>query len=195
VAGFAAIVAGGQFGKKELRTTVHGLVEPHSYRFVDEERPERGFVADRASAPVWATNNRGELLGMCWSYLLLLRGRALGRAEIVSDSTYVINTATKWYDAWESKGIVDEKENPDLTRIMVTLKRSLEKRATLAHVHVNSHVAKPSVTAPPGAISLEEFRWSGNASADALCVKAREERIAGRISSPLYILRALVNNL
>lgn len=160
-AAFAAIFAGGTFG----RAGVCGEVRPATYALVDDADPERGVRIDPAAPAVTPTNNRAELLGVVYALLGLLRGRALGPVEVVSDSKITVKTLNLWLPARLKKGTERELMNFDLVwvawRLLGAL-RAQAQRVTLVHTH--AHREAPPETAPV----RDRLYWLGNNRADAL---------------------------
>jgi len=157
-ASFAAIITGAQFGATILR----GEVSPTEYAFIDEDNPERGIRGVPAK-PVAPSNNRGELLGIIYAFLALLRGRALGRIELVSDSEISINTLEIWLPARLKKKTSQVLKNYDLVMIAWRLLELLRVQAAIVILtHTRSHQKPPPASAP----SRERFIWKGNDLAD-----------------------------
>ena len=140
-ASFAALVTGCQFG---AGTVVRGGVAPVEYAFVDEADPERGVCeTDRPAAP---SNNRGELLGIVYALLALLRGRAIGVVELVSDSNISVKTLREWLPARLAKGTAHELKNFDLVMIAWRLLAALRAQAVSVELtHTRSHQPPPPV--------------------------------------------------
>jgi uracil-DNA glycosylase len=158
-AGFAAVLTGAQFGAAVIR----GEVFPGEYALADPARPERGLAVARGGPRVVPTNNRGELLGFIYCFLGLLRGRALGRVIVVSDSLLCIQTLLEWLPARLRKGTEGELKNPDLVMAAWKLLEALRGQACAVDlVHVRSHRPRPPPTAP----AQERFYHRGNALAD-----------------------------
>jgi ribonuclease HI len=158
-AAFAAVITGGHFGRVILR----GEVAPVAYELVDEGAPERGLRPAAAGvAPVAPSNNRGELLGVACALLALLRGRAAGRVELVSDSLLCIRTLLEWYPARLAAGTERELKNLDLLRVAWGLLGALRARAAVTLTHVRSHRPAPAAQAP----AREHFLHRGNELAD-----------------------------
>jgi ribonuclease HI len=156
-AAFAALVTGAQFGA----TVVRGRVSPTEYALIDEERPERGVRA--GGAAVAPSNNRGELLGIIYALLALLRGRAIGRVELVSDSKVSVNTLLEWLPARLEKKTERELKNYDLVMIAWRLLGRLRgQAAAVVLTHTRSHQPPPPAAAP----IRERLVHRGNAVAD-----------------------------
>jgi len=182
-AGFAAIVAGGQFGA----TVIRGEVFPALYTFVDDSDPERGVRETDTLTP--PTNNRGELLGLVYCFLALLRGRALGHVEVVSDSKVCVDTLLDFLPKRLRKGTERELKNFDLIWIAWRLLERLRAQADCVILtHVRSHQKQP----PPSATSRERFLWRGNDKADknASAALGGSARFAVEVSGAPAILRA-----
>jgi ribonuclease HI len=64
--------------------------------------PATGKALERTGGERQTTNNRMELLGVIEA-LKALRG-ARKHIRLMSDSQYVINSATKWMAGWKAKG-------------------------------------------------------------------------------------------
>jgi uracil-DNA glycosylase len=157
-ASFAALVTGGQFGVSAVR----GEVRPFEYAFADEADPERGVVP--TDVPAAPSNNRGELLGLAYCALALLRGCAAGRVELVTDSKISARTLDTWLPARLKKGTSHELKNLDLVMVAWRLLELLRARAAeVALTHVHSHRPAP----PPDAPSRSRVLWLGNRRADA----------------------------
>jgi uracil-DNA glycosylase len=185
-ASFAALVTGGQFGAAAI---VRGEVRPTEYAFVDEGDPERGLRATRA--PATPSNNRGELLGIVYAFLALLRGRAVGRVEVISDSEISVNTLLDWLPARLKKGTERELKNYDLVMIAWRLLGLLRAQAAeVVLTHTRSHQKAPPASAP----SRERFIHRGNAMADehaALALKSGAPDYVVEVLDAPAVLRAL----
>ncbi|MFA6166958.1 MAG: RNase H family protein [Gemmatimonadaceae bacterium] len=182
-AGFAAVFAGGAFGG----VVVRGGVRPFAYRFVDEERLESGLAVDDASA-VQPSNNRGELLGLAYALLALLRGRALGRVEIVSDSKISIMTLREWLPERLAKGTERELKNFDLVWIAWRLLGALRDQASsVTLTHVRGHQRAPG----PDATARERLFHRGNELADehAASMSGADDRV--EVLNPIAALVGL----
>lgn len=143
-ASFAALVTGCQFG---AGTVVRGGVAPAEYAFIDEADPERGVCA--TARPAAPSNNRGELLGIIYALLALLRGRALGAVEIISDSNISVKTLREWLPTRLAKGTAHELKNFDLVMIAWRLLGALRAQAAeVVLTHTRSHQAAPPTRAP-----------------------------------------------
>jgi ribonuclease HI len=173
-ASFAALVTGGQFGAAVVR----GRVRPVEYALVDEEDPARGIRA--TGTPAAPSNNRGELLGIIYAFLALLRGHAVGRVELVSDSKISVKTLLEWLPARLEKKTERELKNLDLVMIAWRLLAQLRGRAAhVALTHVRAHRKAPPATAP----TRERFLHRGNALAD--------EHAALALAAPDYAVEVL----
>ncbi len=64
--------------------------------------PATGKALERTGGERLTTNNRMELLGVIEA-LRALRGQTQ-RVRLMSDSTYVIHSATKWMAGWKARG-------------------------------------------------------------------------------------------
>jgi uracil-DNA glycosylase len=145
---------------------VAGRVAPQEYKLVDSNNLARGFkpVPETKAVP---TNNRGEYLAWCWALLLLLRGKVVGRTEIVSDSDLFIQTMKTWLPARRCKGTEKKLKNYDLIYIADALLHRLRegnvfKREGVKLTHTRSHQKRP----PPTASSREQVLWIGNDMVD-----------------------------
>lgn len=152
-ASFASLIVGGQFAS----TIVRGEVHPFKYTFIDKENLKLGICP--TNERVAPSNNRGELLGIIYVFLTLLRGNAIGNIELVSDSKISINTLLVWLPSRIKKKTEKELKNYDLVDIAWQLLIALRKYAIdVALTHINSHQPKPSDSAS----SREKFIWRGN---------------------------------
>jgi uracil-DNA glycosylase len=184
-ASFAALITGAQFGAAVFR----GEVSPSEYAFIDEDDPERGI--HETQTPAVPSNNRGELLGIIYAFLALLRGRAVGRVELVSDSEISIKTLLVWLPSRLKKGSERELKNFDLIWIAWRLLGCLrEQAAFVALTHVRSHQKPPPESAP----SRERFVHRGNAMADehaALALKRGSPTFAIEVLNAPAVLHSL----
>ena len=173
--GFGVLAIGGQFG----RTTARGVVPALKFELIDKARPETGFQTTKDVTPV--TNNRAELLALCWTFLALLRGFAFGDIEVFSDSKVSIQTLNEWLPARRRKGTSHQLENFDLLTIAESLSSVLRSRATsLAITHVRaSHDRSLKKTAG----TREKILWEGNDVVDKDAKKAKDDQ-----SPPLEII-------
>lgn len=185
-AGFGVLIIGGHLGP----TTVRGMVEPKEYSLIDTSAPELGFeAAGRAATP---TNNRGELLAFCWAMLALLRGRALGPIEIVSDSEISVKTLNEWLPNRRRKGTAHQLKNFDLIEIAETLLTALKSQAdsvTITHVEAAHDRACPPKTEGGGRAAC---LWHGNRRADEIAKLGVTEGIPLDIRSNIAPVRRLV---
>jgi ribonuclease HI len=114
-----------------------------------------------------ATNQRAELSAIL-SGLYLLTGEIEPNVEIIvklyTDSSYSINSMTKWYKSWiknnwkTSKG--ENVRNKDLLEKIIEFKELLGKNLYIQHV--KSHKQQPSLG------TIDYFKWYGNDKADKL---------------------------
>jgi len=172
-ASFAAVITGGQFGAAVVR----GMVCSTEYTFVDDEDLSRGIkTTARRAHP---SNNRGELLGIIYALLGLIRGCALGITEIITDSKICVDTLLSWLPTRIKKGTDHELKNHDL--IMIAWRLLSKLRCQASHViltHTRSHQRKPPASAPVRV----RFVHRGNEIADEHAGEAL------RISSPVTYL-------
>jgi uracil-DNA glycosylase len=158
-ASFAAVLVGGPFAG----CVVRGEVCAREYSFVDSSVPVAGIRAtDKTASP---SNNRGELLGLIYAFLALLRGKALGRIEVVSDSEICLKTLKEWLPSRILKGTANQLKNYDLVAIAWRLLGELRAQATeVVLTWTKGH--------PKGAMPAESHSRllrSGNQKADDHC--------------------------
>jgi ribonuclease HI len=155
-AAFAAIVIGGQFNT----TIVRGEVQPFKYAFIDNDHPEYGIQPVKNNTII-PSNNRGELLGLIYTFLTLIHGNLSGSVEIWSDSQICIKTLLQWLPTRLIKGTERELKNYDLVEIAWKLLEKLRMQADKVIItHVRSHQKPPPKTSP------DRFIWDGNNLAD-----------------------------
>ena len=156
-AAFAAIIIGGQFNT----TIVRGEVHPFKYEFIDNDHPEYGIKPIIGGSGIMPSNNRGELLGLIYTFLTLIHGNSSGSIEIWSDSQICIKTLLQWLPTRLAKGTERELKNYDLIEIAWKLLEMLRKQASKVVItHVRSHQKPPPTTSP------DRFIWDGNNLAD-----------------------------
>lgn len=183
--GFGALVRGGHFGD----TKVRGCVEAFTYALVDKSHPELGFQATEEK--MVPTNNRAELLGICWGLLILARGFAFGPITMYSDSKVSVQTISEWLPKRIKEGTEHKLKNPDLLAIASALVGVIKSRAVsfkLEHIPA-SHDVKLSESAT----EKEKANWHGNDIADKLSksVIPTDDRL--EIESFVSFVRSLVS--
>jgi ribonuclease HI len=95
------------------------------------------------------TNNQMELLAVIQGLREILQRKQQNfRIIIATDSSYVIQGATKWHIAWKKNGWVTKEGNPvlnqNLWKDMSSLLESFKKtKATLSWVHTPGHSGVP----------------------------------------------------
>jgi uracil-DNA glycosylase len=188
-AGFSGLIVGGHMAP----TTVRGLVQPATYALIDPSVPEKGFEANESSSAVTPTNNRGELLGFCWVLLILLRGRALGNIEIISDSdAIVVKMFNEYLPNRRKKGTANQLANFDLITIAESLLDALREQAdSVKIIHTRAAHDRPCPPKSSGEGAREACYWHGNAKADALAKQAVDEGVPLVISSNIGAVRRL----
>jgi len=163
-ASYAAVLIGGPFGKSILR----GEVAPMEYELLHDAVPEQGLHT-RGGTLVAPSNNRGEYLGFIYCMIGAIRGRALGRVEIISDSKITVQTMLEWLPNRLKKGTERGLKNFDLVMVAwELLKRLRAQAASVVITHTNSHKPKP----PPSASDRERLIWGGNDQADKHAAEA-----------------------
>ena len=156
-ASFSAVIMGDQFGESIIR----GICEPYEYIFADNEAPFKGIVPNKLK-PIAPSNNRGELLGLIYCFIALIRGRAYGHNIIISDSKISVNTLNIWLPARIKKGTERELKNYDLICIAYRLMIELRNRSSgLELKHINSHMAAPLSNS-----EADVLYFNGNKKAD-----------------------------
>jgi ribonuclease HI len=158
-ASFAAVVIGAQF----RQTAMFGRVMPYMHRY------ESGQLCYNECAPVQPSNNRGELLGMIFTFLLLIHGRALGHIKIWSDSNITVKTLNEWLPNRIRAKTAHELKNSDLLMVAWAMLTELRARAASVTIeHTRSHRPKPAL----GASAEEKVIWKGNDLADKFAAEA-----------------------
>jgi ribonuclease HI len=156
-ASFAVVFACDQLGSPIIR----GEVRPCVYEFVDTSVPEMGLRV--TGTPATPSNNRGELMGIIAAMIAMLRWRALGRCQIVSDSQISIRTLLEWLPDRIRKRKEHELKNLDLVMIAWRLLGELRGRAASVElIHTRGHQGPP----PAGATNRERLIHRGNELAD-----------------------------
>ncbi len=134
--------------RRQLKEQKYALVE-------DKIKPIEEF-----SRP---TNNRAELLGICFA-LLHIKKSSYAHVTLISDSGYSIGSLTKWK-------MNDKKLNPDIINIGLQLLSDLQQmNKVIIFEHIRSHQPKPiwnkSLTDLENCTILR--KWEGNARVDKL---------------------------
>lgn len=187
-AGFGLMIS----NKFTSNIKIYGKVEPHDYIFIDDENPFKGFKPNTNTKSM-PTNNRGELLAMCWALYLIIRLEGQGIIELITDSEYSIGAVTKWYSSWIEKEKTKDKKNLDLIKIAYTYYKEIEDRSyrDFNIIHQESHQPEPD-----NREGIEYLRWKGNQIADELAVKGVKcDGIEYEIRNPhiKYIVDNIIN--
>jgi ribonuclease HI len=137
--------------------------------FSDNDPDNLGQVIDNEGTKI--TNQTMELLA-CVQALQIIKDKISNglNAKIIfvyTDSTYLINSMTKWYNSWEKNGWKNTKgkdvENKELIQLLYKLKSDF----IVIFKHVRSHQDAPTNT------KSEEYRsWYGNFMADKFATDA-----------------------
>lgn len=167
------------------KNIISGLVKPYKYYLNDSNITfgEDGQVISinmdagdnllsiDDSVLIMPSNNRGELLGIIYSLLQLLK-RGLDRdvcentVELITDSLLCVNTFNDWLPNRRKNGTAHELKNYDLLIIGEFLLDEIKKiYKSVNIIHVNSHQPRPLVH--EGTRKL--FIWMGNQVADRHC--------------------------
>jgi ribonuclease HI len=117
------------------------------------------------------SNNRGELLGIIYSLLQLLK-RGLtedvheNTVELITDSLISVNTFNDWLPTRRKKNTAHELKNFDLLIIGEYLLNEIKQLYKSVNIiHVKSHQPKPH----PSEGTRKLFIWMGNQFADQQC--------------------------
>ena len=121
-----------------------------------------------------------ELLACIKALQIIINGQLYKNNDIIyicTDSSYVINCMTKWYQLWTKNGFKTtagkDVENIDLIKLLYELK---SKFITIFK-HVTAHRE-----APTDDKDSDEYKlWYGNHMADKLATTANRENIANNI--------------
>jgi ribonuclease HI len=165
------------------RRIIRGIVYPYKYYLNDEN-----FIFDesgRLNSPlsplevlstdtnvrIPPSNNRGELLGIIYSFVQLLNSALTADAinntvEVYSDSEISVNTFNIWLPDRRKKNTAHQMKNFDLLIIAEYLLDEINKRyKSVKLIHTYSHQDKPLES--QGKRKL--FIWLGNKFADSQC--------------------------
>jgi ribonuclease HI len=126
------------------------------------------------------TNQTMELLGCIKALQIIINKQMCKMSDIIyicTDSSYVINCMTKWYQLWNKNGwkttAGKDVENIDLIKLLYDLK---SKYITIFK-HVTAHRE-----APTDDKDTDEYKlWYGNHMADKLATTANRENIANNM--------------
>ena len=137
--------------------------------FTENDQDNYGQVIDNEGIKV--TNQTMELLA-CVQALKIIKtkianGLNIKIIYIYTDSTYLINSVTKWYMKWEKNGWKNSKgndvENKELIQLLINIKSDF----IIIFKHIKSHQNEPSNKKTP-----EYLHWYGNFMADKLATNA-----------------------
>jgi len=91
---------------------------------------------------------------------------------IYTDSTYVINSITKWYNNWNKNNWVNAKNKPVENKELIQLLYTLKSKYIVIFKHVRAHQSEPS-----DKDSEQYSLWRGNYMADYLATNACKQYI------------------
>lgn len=103
----------------------------------------------------FATNIRGE--GYAIIFAILKAKDMLVNAHIVTDCKHWIRVYNDYMNNWETNGVIDEKANPDMTRILL----ELSKQVKVVITHVSAHTTN------------QDDNSNGNRLADSLAKEGK----------------------
>jgi ribonuclease HI len=139
--------------------------------FSDDDPDNLGQVIDNDGNKV--TNQTMELLACLQALRLIKEKNKKEKANIIyiyTDSSYMINCMTKWYNAWEKNGWKNTKgkdvENKELIQALYNLKSEF----IVIFKHIRSHQDEPT-----NKNSEEHLHWYGNFMADKFATDACKE--------------------
>jgi len=160
-AGFGVAIIGGHFGDEKEPTVLAGRAASGRLRRAGGKL----FLAPVAAAQ---TNVRAEYLAIIHALDVLIRGRAVGAVELVSDYDTALKTLSTWYPRRAAAQTATELKNLDLITIAAQLLEELRAQADVTLTHTYSHQPRPPPDAPPRA----QLLWLGNHRADELAAIA-----------------------
>jgi len=137
--------------------------------FSDNDPDNLGQVIDNEGTKI--TNQTMELLA-CVQALQIIKDKILNglKAKIIfvyTDSTYLINSMTKWYNSWEKNGWKNTKDKDVENKELIQLLYKLKSEFIVIFKHVRSHQD------PPTNKKSDEYQfWYGNFMADKLATDA-----------------------
>ena len=121
---------------------------------------------------------------------------------IYTDSIYVINTQTKWYQIWEKNNWLNTKQKPVENKELIQLLYTLKNKYIVIFKHVRSHQKEPNDK------KSELYNiWYGNYMADSLATNACKNYMKniqtnnntinddGLVIAPKKINKKKVNNI
>jgi uracil-DNA glycosylase len=167
-AGFGLVIDGGTVGGMRLS----GPVQKYKYLLRDMQ-----LAIDKKEC-IAPSNNRGELLGIIYAYLVIIHAHYYGDLTIVSDSRYAIESVKTWYAARKKKGTENELKNLDLLEIAAALQSKIT--TPINYHHINSHTEAPTD-------EKEKVLWKGNQIADTLAVKGVQSSSIEITKAPLFV--------
>ena len=140
--------------------------------FSDNDTDNLGQVIDNDGNKI--TNQTMELLA-CVQALKII-GDKIKRNEIntkliyvYTDSTYIINSMTKWYQKWEKNGWKNTKGKDVENKELIQLLYSLKNQFIVIFKHIKSHQDEPSSN------NTDYIHWYGNKMADKLATDAAKQ--------------------
>lgn len=159
--------------------TISGLVKPYKYYLnaassdltLSEIDDFDNIILVDDTTYIQPSNNRGELLGIIYSLLQLLK-RGLtedvheNTVELITDSLISVNTFNDWLPTRRKKNTAHELKNFDLLIIGEYLLNEIKQLYESVNIiHVKSHQPKPH----PSEGTRKLFIWMGNQFADQQC--------------------------
>lgn len=137
------------------------------------------------------TNQTMELLA-CIQALKIIeekiqKGIDIGIVYIFTDSTYVINCMTKWFNQWTKNNWKNSKGKPVDNKDLIELLHEQKSKYIVIFKHINAHQNKPDNSDP------NYKYWYGNYMADKLATDASKSYMAKQIIRQ-ELEQELINN-
>lgn len=181
--------------------SISGVVKGFQYCLTDTDKTQNllPFLMQIAAMPstgniVAPSNNRGELLAICYALLCVYKLKLYGSTvTIISDSKYCIDAITKWHPNWVQKGpeALAGKENLDMLGIAAKLMAFLQnQRINVVFRHIRSHEKMPAAEdfEDPKIHAKEVYYWKGNDVVDKLAQNAKAFSVESTIG---YLIRVI----
>jgi len=137
--------------------------------FSENDPDNQGQVIDNEGNKI--TNQTMELLACVQAFKIIKdkieNGLKTNIIYIYTDSTYLINSMTKWYNNWEKNGWKNTKGKEVENKELIQLLYGLKSDYIVIFKHVRSHQD------PPTNVESDEYcHWYGNFMADKLATEA-----------------------
>jgi ribonuclease HI len=139
--------------------------------FSDNDPDNIGQAIDNEGNKI--TNQTMELLACIQAFKIIAdknKTTPFNTVYVYTDSTYLINSMTKWYSGWEANGWKNSKNKEVENKDLIQLLYGLKSKFITIFKHIRSHQDEPTDK------NSDKYKiWYGNYMADKLATNASKQ--------------------